>query len=308
MGPNQCHDITVYPAAGLAGGACNGLGLLLDIREAAHPIRIDFAADANMSLWHSATFSNDGTKVLFSDEWGGGSSPRCRETDNKEFGADAVFTIEKNKMVFKSYYKMPAPQTQFENCVAHNGSMIPIPGREVMVQAWYQGGISVFDWTDPAKPFEVAYHDRGPLDAARLVTGGSWSVYWYNGYMISSEIVRGLDIFELLPSGLISQNELDAAKTVKYEHLNAQGQPKMVWPPSFALARSFVDQLERSKGLSASRISEVRAALQTAERASGGTRRTALTALATSLNADATSSSDGAKVRMLIGAVGDLAK
>ena len=307
-GPNQCHDITVYPAAGLAGGACNGLGLLLDIREATHPIRIDFAADANMSLWHSATFSNDGTKVLFSDEWGGGTGARCRDTDNKEFGANAIFTIEKNKMVFKSYYKMPAPQTAQENCVAHNGSMIPIPGREVMVQAWYQGGISVFDWTDPAKPFEIAYHDRGPLDAARLVTGGSWSVYWYNGYMISSEIVRGLDIFELLPSGLITQNELDAAKTVKYEHLNAQGQPKMVWPPSFALARSFVDQLERSKGLSASRIAEVRTALQSAERASGGQRRTALTALATSLNADATGSSDGAKVRALIGAVGDLAK
>ena len=307
-GPNQCHDITVYPAAGLAGGACNGLGLLLDIREAAHPIRIDFAADANMSLWHSATFSNDGTKVLFSDEWGGGSSPRCRETDNKEFGANAIFTIEKNKMVFKSYYKMPAAQTDFENCVAHNGSMIPIPGREVMVQAWYQGGISVFDWTDPAKAFEVAFHDRGPLDGTRLVSGGSWSVYWYNGYLVSSEIKRGLDIFELVASPLISQNEIDAANTVKYDFLNAQGQPKMVWPPSFALARAFVDQLERSKGLSAARVTAVRAALSAAERASGGQRRTALNALATSLNADVAGSSDQAKVRMLVSAVTDLGR
>ncbi len=307
-GPNQCHDITVYPAVGLGGGACNGLGLLLDIREAAHPVRIDFAADPNMSLWHSATFSNDGTKMLFSDEWGGGTSPRCRATDNLAFGANAIFTIEKGKLVFKSYYKMPAAQTEFENCVAHNGSMIPIPGREVMVQAWYQGGISVFDWTDPAKPFEVAFHDRGPLDPTRLIVGGSWSVYWYNGVMVSSEIARGLDIFELVASPLISQNEIDAAKTVVYDHLNAQGQPKMVWPPSFALARAFVDQLERSKGLAASRISSVRAALTSAERASGAARSTALSQLATSLDADAAGSSDRAKVRLLIGAVGDLGK
>ena len=214
-GPNQCHDITVYPDIGLAGGACGGYGLLLDIRDVANPKRIDEAADINMSFWHSATFSNDGTKVLFSDEWGGGSQPRCRDTDKLEWGADALFTIEKNKMHFKSYYKMPAPQTSLENCVAHNGSLIPIPGREVMVQGWYQGGISVFDWTDVAKPKEIAFFDRGPVDATRLVSGGSWSVYWYNGLIVSSEIARGLDIYELLPSGLISQNEIDAAKTVQ---------------------------------------------------------------------------------------------
>jgi hypothetical protein len=298
----------VYPDVGLAGGACGGYGLLLDIREAAHPIRIDFAGDPNMSFWHSATFSNDGTKVLFSDEWGGGSAPRCRDTDKPEWGANALFTIEKGKMVFKSYYKMPAPQTEFENCVAHNGSAIPIPGREVMIQAWYQGGVSMFDWTDPAKPFEVAYHDRGPLDGTRLQTGGSWSVYWYNGVIVSSEIKRGLDIFELVPSPLISQNEIDAAKTVKFDYWNTQEQRKFVWPPSFAMARAFVDQLERSRGLSAARISAVRAALASAERASGGQRRTALTELAASLNADATASSDQAKVRMLIGAVSDLGK
>jgi hypothetical protein len=307
-GPNQCHDITVYPAVGLAGGACAGLGLLLDIRDAAHPVRVDFAADANMSFWHSATFSNDGKKILFTDEWGGGSAPRCRPTDKMEWGADALFTIENNKLKFHSYYKMPAPQTDQENCVAHNGSLLPIPGREVMIQAWYQGGVSLFDWTDVAHPKEIGFFDRGPNDGTRLVTGGSWSAYWYNGYIYSSEIVRGLDVIEVLPSGLITQNELDAAKTVKFEFLNVQDQQKFVWPPSFALARAYVDQLERSKGLTAARISALRTELANAEKASGGARRTALTSLATSLNTDAAGSSDSAKVKLLATAVTDLAK
>ena len=307
-GPNQCHDITVYPEIGLAGGACGGYGLLLDISDVANPKRIDEAADINMSFWHSATFSNDGDKVLFSDEWGGGSQPRCRDTDKLEWGANALFTIENRKMNFKSYYKMPAPQTSLENCVAHNGSLIPIPGREVMVQGWYQGGISVFDWTDTAKPVEIAYYDRGPVDATRMVSGGSWSVYWYNGLIISSEIARGLDIYELLASGLISQNEIDAAKTVKFDFLNAQEQRKLVWPPSFAKARAFVDQLERNNGLAAARITATRDALTKAEKASGGARRTALTQLATQLKTDAGSSSDAAKVGKLIEAVNELTK
>ena len=305
-GPNQCHDITVYPDIGLAGGACGGYGLLLDIRETAHPIRIDAAADINMSFWHSATFSNDGTKLLFSDEWGGGTQPRCRETDKPEWGANALFTIENNKLVFKSYYKMPAPQTSFENCVAHNGSLIPIPGREVMVQGWYQGGLSVFDWTDVSKPKEIAFFDRGPIDGTRLITGGSWSVYWYNGLIVSSEIARGLDIFELLPGGLITQNELDAAKTVKFDYLNAQEQRKLVWPPSFAKARAFVDQLERSNGLPAARIAAVRQNLDAAEKLSGQPKRQALRKLATQLAADAKTAGDQPKVRMLVGAVREL--
>src|SRR5207248_2259420 len=176
-GPNQCHDITVYPEIGIAGGACAGLGLLLDIHDEAHPVRIDMTGDANMSFWHSATFNNDGTKVLFSDEWGGGSQPRCRTTDKPEWGADALFTIENKNLVFHSYYKVPAPQTDKENCVAHNGSLIPIPGRDVMVQGFYQGGITVFDWTDASHPKEIAFFDRGPLDANRLILGGSWSAY-----------------------------------------------------------------------------------------------------------------------------------
>jgi hypothetical protein len=306
-GPNQCHDITVYPEIGLAGGACGGYGLLLDIKDVVNPKRIDQAADINMSFWHSATFSNDGTKILFSDEWGGGTQPRCRDTDKLEWGANALFTIENGKMVFKSYYKMPATQTSFENCVAHNGSLIPIPGREVMVQGWYQGGISVFDWTDVSNPKEIAYFDRGPIDGTRLITGGSWSVYWYNGLIVSSEIQRGLDIFELLPSGLITQNEIDAAKTVRFDYLNAQEQRKLVWPASFAKARAYLDQLERSKGLAADRIAAVRTGLTAAEKQSGGSRQASLKKLAAQVTADEAASTDRAKVKLLSDAVAELA-
>jgi hypothetical protein len=305
-GPTQCHDITVYPDIGLAGGACGGYGLLLNIREVAYPRRIDAVSDINMSFWHSATFSNDGTKLLFSDEWGGGGSPRCRDTDKPEWGANALFALENGKMVFKSYYKIPAPQTSLENCVAHNGSMIPIPGRDVMVQAWYQGGISVFDWTDAAKPKEIAFFDRGPVDPTRMVMGGSWSVYWYNGLIVSSEIARGLDVYELVPTGLITQNELDAAKTVRFDYLNAQEQRKFVWPASFAKARAFLDQLERDNGLEPEKISAVRANLASAEQLAGRPRQQALRTLATQVTADAKSARDQAKVRMLSSAVTEL--
>jgi hypothetical protein len=306
-GPTQCHDITVDPAIGLAGGACEGYGLLLDIRDPAHPVRIAAVDDSNFSYWHSATFNNDGTKLLFSDEWGGGGQPKCRVTDRREWGADAIFTVADGQMHFQSYYKLPAPQTPEENCVAHNGSLIPIPGRDVMVQAWYQGGISVFDWTDAAHPREIAFFDRGPVDSTRMVGAGSWSAYWYNGVIVSSEIARGLDIFALLPSGFISQNEIDAAKSVHLDYFNTQGQPRFVWPASFALARAYVDQLERSKGLGAGRIAAVRQALAGAEKASGAGRRDALTRLAGELEGEAGGSADSAKVRTLAGAVKDLA-
>jgi hypothetical protein len=306
-GPTQCHDITVYPAIGLAGGACGGYGLLLDIRNPENPVRIAAVADSNFSYWHSATFSNDGSKMLFSDEWGGGGQAKCRASDPRQWGADAIFTRNGANLTFQSYYKLPAPQTAAENCVAHNGSMIPIPGRDVMVQSWYQGGISIFDWTDPRNPREIAFHDRGPVDSTRIAGGGSWSAYWYNGVIVSSEISRGLDIFELTPSAFISQNEIDAARTVRYDYLNAQGQPQMVWPASFALAKAYADQLERSRGLSAAQLTAVRSALTRAEGASGAARRTALTTLATQVNGYASASSDAAKVRMLAGAVRDLA-
>ncbi|MGQ0766397.1 MAG: LVIVD repeat-containing protein [Gemmatimonadota bacterium] len=305
-GPTQCHDITVYPAIGLAGGACGGYGLLLDISNVANPVRIGAVADTNFSFWHSATFSNDGSKILFTDEWGGGSAPRCRATDKPEWGANAIFTLKDRKMEFRSYYKIPAPQTSNENCVAHNGSLIPIPDREVMVQGWYQGGISVFDWTDPSNPKEIAFFDRGPVDSTRLVSGGSWSVYWYNGHMISSEIARGLDIFELQPSAFLSQNEIDAAKTVKFGQLNAQEQPRMVWPASFPLARAFLDQLERGTGLASDRIAAARSDLSSAERQGGQPRRDSLRQLCQRLHVEANSARDAAKVHKLAAAVCDL--
>ena len=306
-GPNQCHDITVYPEIGLAGGACGGLGLLLDIHDPEHPVRLDAAADANMSFWHSATFNNDGTKLLFSDEWGGGGQPRCRATDKKEWGADALFTIENNKLTFHSYYKLPAPQTSLENCVAHNGSLIPIPGRDVMVQAWYQGGLSIFDWTDIDHPQEIAYYDRGPVDATRMAMGGSWSAYWYNGVIVSSEIARGLDIYDVLPSGLISENELAAAKSVKMAYWNTQDQQKLVWVPSYALARAYLDQLSRSSGLTSDMIAAARTTLDAAERRPATQRKAALTELSGRLTTAASSARDQAKVRLLSTAVNDLA-
>ncbi|PYP13091.1 MAG: hypothetical protein DMD54_17425, partial [Gemmatimonadetes bacterium] len=307
-GPTQCHDITVYPAIGLAGGACAGYGLLLDIRDAANPQRVAAVADSNFSFWHSATFNNDGSKVLFTDEWGGGLQPRCRSTDKPEWGADAIFTRDGNNLAFKTYYKLPVPQTKFENCVAHNGTLVPIPGRDVMVQGWYQGGVSVFDWTDPSHPQEIAFFDRGPMDSTKLVGAGSWSAYWYNGYIISSEIARGLDIFELTPNTLLTQNEIDAAKLVRFDYLNAQDQQKLVWPASFVVARAYLDQLARSNGLPKAKINDARDALSQAEKATGPARSTALTQLATRLKTDATTSTDQAKMQLLIGAVTDLSK
>ncbi|MBL0169727.1 MAG: hypothetical protein IPP90_03205 [Gemmatimonadaceae bacterium] len=305
---DQCHDITAYPAIGLAAGACSGNGILLDISNPANPKRIDEVIDPNFAYWHSATFSNSGKTVIFTDEWGGGTSPRCRSTDKMEWGADAIFTLGTNrKMKMAGYYKMPAPQTAAENCVAHNGGLIPVPGRDIMVQAWYQGGISIVDFTNPSKPVELAYFDRGPIDP-KLTLAGFWSVYWYNGYLYGSEIGRGLDIFELTPNALLSQNEIDAAKSVRTDELNAQLQQRIVWPASFPVVRSFVDQLARGKGLSDARLTAISRDLAAAEQLSGAARRSALTALATQLEADAGRATDAARVKSLAGAVRELAK
>lgn len=307
-GPTQCHDITTYPAVGLAGGACSGYGILLDISDIKNPKRIYAAADTNMSAWHSATFSNDGSKVLFSDEWGGGSSPRCRATDKMEWGADAIFVRNGDKLDFKSYFKLPAAQTSQENCVAHNGSLIPIPGREVMVQSWYQGGINVFDWTDPNHAFEVAYFDRGPMDAKELVGGGHWSAYWYNGLIYGSEISRGLDVWELTPSEHLSVNELEAAKLVKYAYFNAQEQPQAVWPAAFVVARAYTDQLARNSAVPKAWLDGVLAQLATAEKAKGGARSAALNTLAMQLDTDAAASPEAKRVTALSAVVKALAK
>jgi hypothetical protein len=277
---NQCHDITVYPALGLAAGACSGNGILLDIRDPANPRRVDEVLDRNFAYWHSATFNNDGTSVLFTDEWGGGTSPRCRATDLPEWGANALFTLSDGKMRLAGYYKLPAAQTATENCVAHNGSLVPVPGRDIKVQAWYQGGASVFDFTDPAKPFEIAFFDRGPMSDTQLLTSGYWSTYWYNGAIYGSEIGRGLDVLRLLPSEHLTANELAAADLVREVQVNPQLQTRIVWPAEFVVVRAYLDQLARGTSVPAARVTALRTSVDAAERASGVARRHALETLA----------------------------
>jgi hypothetical protein len=301
---NQCHDITVFPSAGLAAGACSGNGILLDISDPVNPKRLDHASDKNFAYWHSATFNNDATKVIFTDEWGGGTRPRCRATDLPNWGANAIFDIVDRKLVFRGYYKMPAAQTETENCVAHNGSLIPVPGRDIMVQGWYQGGLSVFDFTDSEKPFEIAFFDRGPLDAEKLIIGGYWSTYWYNGNIYGAEIARGLDIFRLLPSEYLSKNEIDAAMLVRREEFNAQEQPKVTWPASSVVARAYMDQLTRTNAIQAARVTAINDALERVDRLRSGQDRGAeavlgaLDTLATQVESDAASATGRDQVRL----------
>lgn len=304
---NQCHDITAYTAIGLAAGACSGNGILLDIRDPANPKRVADVSDPNFAYWHSATFSNDGKKVIYTDEWGGGMAPRCRSTDKPTWGADAIFTRSGNTLSPAGYYKLPVPQTDKENCVAHNGSLVPVPGRDVMVQAWYQGGLSVFDFTDPNHPKEIAFFDRGPMDSTKLILGGYWSTYWYNGRIYGSEIDRGIDVFQLKPSQYLSQNEIDAAKLIHVDLLNVQNQQPLVWPASFVVARAYLDQLVRDNGLPTTQSSRVARDLDRAEKLNGARQRTALKQLATQLDRDARTAQDSARVQSMAAAVRDLA-
>jgi len=303
---NQCHDITVFPQVGLAAGACSGNGILLDISDPEHPVRLDQATDKNFAYWHSATFNNDGTKVIFTDEWGGGTRPRCRATDPPTWGADAIFDIVDRKLQFRGYYKMPAAQTEQENCVAHNGSLIPVPGRDIMAQGWYQGGVSVFDFTDSAHAIEIAFFDRGPIDAKTLITGGYWSAYWYNGNIYGSEIARGIDVFRLTPSEYLSQNEIDAATQVRTDELNVQEQGRVAWPATAVVARAYLDQLTRSKAIEPERARAVRSALDRADdaRSSRGKSQAAidqLDGLTAQLDRDAAAAvgRDAARLRSL---------
>lgn len=268
---NTCHDVTAFPEIGLLAGACQGNGLLVDISDPVNPVRIDAVADPNFSYWHSATFNNDGTKVIFTDEWGGGTQPRCRETDQPQWGANALFDIVDGKLQFASYYKLPVVQTSQENCVAHNGSIVPVPGRDVMVQAWYQGGLSVIDFTDTANPTEIAYLDRGPIDEPNptgLNLGGYWSTYWYNGTVLGSEIARGFESLAFTPSEHLSANEIAAAGEIQLAEFNAQLQSKLVHAPSFAVARSFVDQAERDGSLGGNALKQVNKSIDQAEKLS----------------------------------------
>jgi hypothetical protein len=303
---NRCHDITVYPAVGLAAGACAGDGILLDISDPASPRRVAEVSDPNFSFWHSATFNNDGTALLFTDEWGGGTQPRCRATDRPEWGANAIYSINGRSMTAAGYYKIPAPQTGVENCVAHNGTLIPVPGRDIMAQAWYQGGLSVFDFTDPSKPKEIAFFDRGPMNADTLQVAGYWAAYWYNGRLYGTEMGRGLDLLELTPGPNLSRDEIEAAKLVRTRELNPQTQLKLTWPASFHVARAYLDQLDRDARTPRAWSTRVRGALARAESAAGAARRTALTSLATQLDAERTVP-DARRVTLLAGAVRDLA-
>ncbi|HUE96434.1 MAG TPA: hypothetical protein VMN39_07220, partial [Longimicrobiaceae bacterium] len=278
---NQCHDITAYPELGIAAGACSGNGILFDITNPRVPVRIDEVIDPNFAYWHSATFNNDGTAVIFTDEWGGGGAPRCLATDPAEWGANAIFRVADGRMQHASYYKLPAPQTEFENCVAHNGSLVPVPGRDIKVQAWYQGGISVFDFTDPSNPFEIAFFDRGPMSDAEPLRGGHWSAYWHNGFIYGSEKTRGLDVLELLPNEHLTENELAAAKLVHFDEFNPQQQPRVVWPAAFVVARAFLDQAERHESIPAARVQQIATELDRIEmRPAGSERRADLAELA----------------------------
>jgi hypothetical protein len=263
---DACHDITVYPEIELAAGACEGNGLLIDISDPANPKRIDAVADPNYAYWHGATFSNDGKHVVFTDEWGGGVNPRCRATDDLKWGGNSIYAIRKGKLKFRSYYKLPVAQTPQENCVSHIPSLIPVPGRDIFVQAWYQGGASLVDFSDPSEPVEIGYFDRGPVNGSSLVFGGFWSTYWYNGETYGSELARNFDVMGLKPTADLSANEIKAAREVEVHRLNVQRQDEFTWKPSFAVVRSFFDQAVRSGDLRGKKQWEVDDAIDDAER------------------------------------------
>ena len=259
---NHCHDITVYPELSLAAGACSGNGILLDISDPENPARISELFDADMAYWHSATFNNAADSIVFTDEWGGGTAARCRAEDPATWGANLIATVENRRLKGQSFFKLPAPQAASENCVAHNGNLVPVPGRDLMVQAWYQGGVSIMDFTDPAKPVEIAHFDRGPLDAERLMVGGAWSAYWFNGRIYASEIARGLDVLKLVPGEHLSAAEIAAAESVRADTINPQTQTRIVWPDSPDVAEAYLDQLARGGAVEAGLATRVRTAIE----------------------------------------------
>jgi hypothetical protein len=268
---DACHDITAFPEIGLAAGACEGNGILIDISDPVNPVRLDAVSDPRFAYWHSATFNNDGTKVIFTDEWGGGTAARCRPTDQLNWGANAIFDIVDGKMVFRSYYKMPAAMANTENCVAHNGNLVPVPGRDLLSQGWYQGGHSVVDFTDSANPKEIAYFDRGPVSTTTaLVFGGFWATYYYNGHTFATDLARGFDVFGYTPNADLSANEIQAASEPQLDRMNAQLQGQIVWAPSFAVVRSHLDQLVRADAIDDRTLAKVTKHLEAAEAATEG--------------------------------------
>jgi hypothetical protein len=309
-GPRNCHDVTSYPWAHLLAGACASYGLLVDVSNPEHPVRLDARTDTNFSLWHTAVFSNDAKKVVFTDEWGGGTSPNCQKTSMMEMGGNTILTIDsKKKYTQHTYFKIPTAQSAQENCVSHNGGLIPVPGRDLMVQGWYQGGIDVSDFTDPDHPFEVAFFDRGPVDLpndttkkserSRYTIGGSWGAYYWNGYIYSSELARGMDILQLEPSDKLSANEIAAAKLVRFETYNPQSQPHVVWPAAFPVIRSYLDQIVRDNGLASDKTSAIDKALTAAEAQKGAARGASLTKLASQVDGDVTGAKDQPRVKAM---------
>jgi hypothetical protein len=318
-GPRNCHDVTAYPEMNLLAGACASYGLLVDISNPMKPVRLDAVSDTNFSLWHTAVFSNDAKRVVFTDEWGGGTGPMCQATSMMQMGGNTTLTIDsKRKLTEHAYFKIPTAQSAQENCVSHNGGLIPVPGRDIMAQGWYQGGVNVIDFTDPDHPKELAFYDRGPIDAAptapegergtRGTIGGSWGAYWWNGLIYSSELDRGFDIYELTPSDQLSANEIAAAKLVHLVQYNPQSQPHIEWPAAFPVVRSYLDQLVRGNGLATVRTTAIASALDAAEKQNGSQRRTSLQALAGQVNKDVKDAQDPARVKSMAEAITALAK
>jgi hypothetical protein len=320
-GPRNCHDVTAYPSMHLLAGACASYGLLVDISHPEKPVRLDARADTNFSLWHTAVFSNDGSKVVFTDEWGGGTQPMCQATSMMEMGGNTILTIKNGKLTQHSYFKIPSAQTAQENCVSHNGGLIPVPGRDLLVQGWYQGGVDVSDFTDADHPFEVAFFDRGPVDLPpepgdtasasngrfRGTIGGSWGAYYWNGYIYSSELARGFDVLELVPSDKLSANEIAAAKLVRMEQYNPQSQPHYTFPAAFPVVRSYLDQLVRNNGLSSDRTTAIAKALDAAEQHTGAARAKSLTTLAGQVDRDVKGATDSLRVKTMAAEIRRLA-
>lgn len=325
-GPRNCHDVTAYPAKNLLAASCSTHSILVDISNPEKPFRIDALADTNnFQGRHTAAFSNDGRKLIQTDEWGGGTGPMCQASSMIELGGNTVITLDaKNRQAQRAYFKLPASQAAEENCVSHNGGLIPVPGRDLYVQGWYQGGVSVMDFTDADKAYEIGYFDRGSIDAPRPVDmpvpaamanvrgggnviGGSWGAYYWNGMVVSSELDRGLDILELTPNAHLSANEIAAAKLVQFKEYNPQSQPVMTWPAAFVVVRSYLDQLVRNGGLATDRTSAISSALDAAEQKKGAARAAALRALASQVDADATSAKDAPRVRTMAGEIRRLA-
>ncbi len=332
-GPRNCHDVTAYPAIHLLAGACTSYAILVDISNPEHPKRLAAIADTNnFQGRHTAAFSNDGTKTIFTDEWGGGTGPMCQAGSIMELGGNTIITIDAgHKLTQHAYFKLPAAQSAQENCVSHNGGIIPVPGRDLYVQGWYQGGIDIMDFTDADHPYEIAYFDRGSIDPppqidmipppsanasqqqgvgigrSRYTIGGSWGAYYWNGYIYSSELDRGFDVLQLTPSDQLSANEIAAAKLVTLDQFNPQSQPRYTWPAAFPVVRSYLDQLVRNNGLSSDRTTAIAAALDAAEQKEGAARAAALNSLAKEVDGDVSGAKDPNRVRWMSQAIKDLA-